>query len=333
MPSLLDTYPPATVYYYVNESYPVTGPLHALSSESGVTVHQIWPYYAAAIHRMSAMSASALFAIQYMTYGTFFAVRRTAEEAVYIGPVPGIPYQLDFLDTAYGAMLTDMPQGQRELLVTFDGGNSWETKQYDPLQNIRHVQWGPDESLWLAGSNGLVMRSLDYGEAWDTLQSFTGGLIHSVSAYDSDSVWVSGPEGIVAYTGDAGVNWTMVPLQDSLTFRVQVFPGAVYATSTSSIAPFSGNRRIYRYGALVPDTLTTQSVNWWANDTEGIRLLLNPGETITAAQFSDVAGRLTRTEWDGSVLQMRSLATGVYYLLLSTSTRNVATKLMWSGLD
>lgn len=330
--TLLDIHAPATAFYY-KPYYSNWGPVHSISVIDGAAVTRAWVNFPAPILMMSAMNDTSLYAIHYLNYGSFFSVRRTVNQAQQLGPIPGLPRQLDFLDTQTGALLFDFQSEHRELRVTHDGGISWNAVLRDPSHSIRHVQWAPDGSLWLACDSGLAMRSSDLGQTWDSLPRLTNEPLLSVSAYDRDSAWVGGLSGLVAATGPGSAGWTLLPVDDAAGMRVQVFPGAVYASSMTSVTQLHGVRRIYRYGYPAAEPDPTPQTFGWAHHPEGIQLFLEADEAITAQEIHDAAGRQVVGDTHGGLVGMAMLARGVYHLRIVTNKREVRLKIPWPGLD
>jgi len=280
---------------------------------------------------MSPMNGTALFAVQYLTYGTFFSVKRTEEEATYIDTLPGMPSKVVFLNADQGAMLTDLSSGPRDVLITVDGGLSWTSTLSDPAHSIREAAWAPDGSLWLVGDQGLVIRSIDLGQDWDTLASFTNENLLSIAPYSGDSAWISGPQGLVAVTGNAGVSWMDRSIEDTLSFRIQAYPGTVYATSVTPLLPINVARRIYRYGTLAGSEELEPSTLRWATNSEGVVLQLGPNESEVATEVYDAMGRLTGDKQNGTTVRLHGYAPGLYHLRIDTNRRKVLLKVIWPG--
>jgi hypothetical protein len=327
---LLSTYSPATVFYYKPMSGP-SGPLYSTTVTDGVVQNRVWAPYPAAIQRMSPMNGTTLFAVQYLTYGTFFSVKRTEEEASYIDTLPGIPSKVVFLNADQGAMLTDLTSGARKLLITLDGGYTWTPALSDPAQSIQDAQWAPDGSLWLVGNQGLLIRSLDLGQNWDTLASFTDETLLSVAPYSGDSAWVSGLQGFVAVTGNAGDSWTDRSIEDTLSFRIQGFIGALYATSVSTLPLPNVGRRVYRYGTLAGFEEFELAPLRWATNSDGVVLQIGPNEGEVATEIYDASGRLTGDRQYGPTLRLRGHDPGLYHLRIETNKRKIHLKVVWVG--
>jgi len=280
---------------------------------------------------MSPMSATSLFAVQYLTYGTFFSVKRTVDEATYIDTLPGIPRQVVFLDNEHGAMLTDLSSGQRELFITLDGGYNWTSRLSDADQVLRAAQWASDGSLWLVAGQDLVLRSVDLGISWDTLAILTDETVLSVAPYSGDSAWVSGSHGFVAVTGNAGLSWADRSIEDTLSFRIQAFPGAVYTTSLTPLVQPIGGRRVYRYGTLAGYDEVEPATLRWVTNSEGVALQLGTNETEVSTEIYDSLGRPTGDRQYGPSVRLRSYATGMYHLRVETNKRKASLKVVWMG--
>lgn len=62
-------------------------------------------------------------------------------------------------------------------------------------------------SLWLAGSNGKILRSDDMGGSWRVQQTPVGKTLQDIAAWDATRAVAVGNDGIVLVTADGGKSW------------------------------------------------------------------------------------------------------------------------------
>jgi photosystem II stability/assembly factor-like uncharacterized protein len=101
---------------------------------------------------------------------------------------------------------------------------SFDTFQYNaPLFVFGKPDWGffphatfyfsgKPSNLWIAGDNGLILRSTDRGESWSSLQLGLPDFLTHIFFIDTLRGWCTGYWGNVYRTKDGGKNWTVIPI-------------------------------------------------------------------------------------------------------------------------
>jgi len=69
-----------------------------------------------------------------------------------------------------------------------------------------------DGVLWLAGSEGKIVRSDDGGRSWRVQRSGTTGMLQAIVAWSASEAVAVGADGAVLATRDGGAAWRRVPL-------------------------------------------------------------------------------------------------------------------------
>lgn len=64
--------------------------------------------------------------------------------------------------------------------------------------------------LWIAGTNGKIVRSEDGGQTWKLQAIATKAHLQDIAAWDALNAVAVGNKGVVAVTSDGGANWTEV---------------------------------------------------------------------------------------------------------------------------
>ncbi|HEY5674642.1 MAG TPA: YCF48-related protein [Malonomonas sp.] len=109
---------------------------------------------------------------------------------------------VDFIDRQRGWVVAS----RGELLVTVDGGRSWEMPK--PLQEpLAAVQFVDAERGWVAGANGALYQTEDAGRHWTTKSRGAGLSLLKIQFVDAQHGWAIGKNGRLLRTTDAGQNW------------------------------------------------------------------------------------------------------------------------------
>ena len=92
--------------------------------------------------------------------------------------------------------------------VLFYNGTSWSPQTLPLSFNVKDIRFTTINDGYAAGSNGIVIKTIDGGNTWTP--SLTGVNIdfNSVETVGLDSAWATGTDGIIYRTIDAGSSWT-----------------------------------------------------------------------------------------------------------------------------
>lgn len=86
-------------------------------------------------------------------------------------------------------------------------------------------------SVWIAGTDGKVIRSNDAGGTWAIQKTPTRNTIQDIAAWDTDHAVAVGNRGVVIYTSDGGKSWKegKAPISQHANklMRVRALPGGV----------------------------------------------------------------------------------------------------------
>jgi len=85
--------------------------------------------------------------------------------------------------------------------------------------------------VWMAGSNGKIVRSEDGGQSWSVQPTGVTENLQDISAWDSERAVAVGNDSVVVITADGGKTWTRVSVPRSeitnKLIRVRSFDGGV----------------------------------------------------------------------------------------------------------
>ena len=115
------------------------------------------------------------------------------------------------------------------VLVSNDGGETWDTPATGTDEPLYAVAFGPKDEVWAAGRAGVMLHSKDAGRSW--LRRPTPFSRHVFGLYASapDTVLAVGDFGLQLKTEDGGGRWVCIPReQDVILGRlVRAGPDAV----------------------------------------------------------------------------------------------------------
>lgn len=97
--------------------------------------------------------------------------------------------------------------------------------------------------LWICGSNGTILKSMDTGNTWNALNSGTVKNLNSIYFRTQDTGIVVGDEGIILKTVNGGLNWTQ---KNSSTIqnlkRINVYNDSTYYIAGNKVVLISTNK-------------------------------------------------------------------------------------------
>jgi photosystem II stability/assembly factor-like uncharacterized protein len=115
-------------------------------------------------------------------------------------------YDISFPDAKHGFIAGEFGT----ILVTRDGGETWERRSVGTEKTLFGVTFTTPETGWAVGIDGLIIRTRDGGDSWDVQRGRVGtesleelGFVDTIKNPALYSVRVSGREGVVA--GDTGI--------------------------------------------------------------------------------------------------------------------------------
>ena len=104
----------------------------------------------------------------------------------------------------------------------------WTSIASGTTQTLTSASYASSSVIYVAGSGGTVLRSIDGGANWSLLQIPTKENLSCIHFSNANTGVVMGDNGAVLYTTDAGVSWT------------QTFPKAYYFYALSFSDPLNG---------------------------------------------------------------------------------------------
>ena len=107
------------------------------------------------------------------------------------------------------------------VVVSRDGGRTWDTPLTGTDEPLYAVALGPGEEIWAAGRAGVVIRSEDGGRTWARRATPFNRHVFGLYAAGPASVLAVGDYGLQLRTSDAGAHWTCIPReQDVILGRI-----------------------------------------------------------------------------------------------------------------
>jgi photosystem II stability/assembly factor-like uncharacterized protein len=77
-------------------------------------------------------------------------------------------------------------------------------------ESINDLNQGPSNNYWLAGNNGLIMKSSDAGKSWIELNTGTSHNLKKMYQPASNQIWAAGDSGTVILSMNSGTDWDFV---------------------------------------------------------------------------------------------------------------------------
>ncbi|MBN2148933.1 MAG: hypothetical protein JW726_16210, partial [Anaerolineales bacterium] len=93
------------------------------------------------------------------------------------------------------------------LLVTTDGGASWQSYYLDAPVPLGAIFFADQETGWVAGNGGFLARTTDGGLTWTQQASGVQADLFTLLFLDASTGWAGGSNGTLLYTTDGGITW------------------------------------------------------------------------------------------------------------------------------
>ena len=180
------------------------------------------------------------------------------------------------------------------ILMTTDGGVSWQAQACPVNQNINDVHMADIANGWAVGANGSIVVTSSGGAVWTAQVSGVPGIaLNGTDCTDSLHGWAVGDGGTIRYTVNGGANWIgsavpgtaqnlrAVDMVDLLTGYAVGDNGAIVKTVDGGLnwAPQTSNTGEALYNVAFSDT-----GNGWAVGANGTLLRTIDGGTTWTLQ-------------------------------------------------
>lgn len=118
-----------------------------------------------------------------------------------------------FFDSTFGCSV-----GDNKILITEDGGNSWQLREPFPSYDYYSVFFINKRVGWIAGAS-IIIKTTDSGYTWTLCENNVHTKWNDIFAIDSQKIWVVGNAGKLLYSQDGGNNWVEknLNMQNNLT--------------------------------------------------------------------------------------------------------------------
>ena len=103
-----------------------------------------------------------------------------------------------------------------KILLTTDGGQSWQVKDSGTDAALYSIAFPDDQNGWISGQDGIMLHSKDGGETWQQQDSQMGDSIFGLSFIDANRGWAAADRATYLKTTDGGESWTSGYIQPSL---------------------------------------------------------------------------------------------------------------------
>lgn len=103
-----------------------------------------------------------------------------------------------------------------KILMTTDGGKSWQEKPSGTEMALYRIQFVDDRTGWISGQSGLLLHTTDGGETWQKEESGTDLSLFSLFFLDKTRGWAVGDKAVYLKTTSGGESWEANYIQPSL---------------------------------------------------------------------------------------------------------------------
>ncbi|SRR6266571_4741484 len=103
-----------------------------------------------------------------------------------------------------------------KILVTTDGGKSWQAKQSGTDLALYNVKFVDAQTGWVCGQDGLILHTTDGGETWHRQESGINQPIFALSFTDQNHGWAVAQQATYLRTTSGGESWEVGHIEASL---------------------------------------------------------------------------------------------------------------------
>ena len=103
-----------------------------------------------------------------------------------------------------------------KILLTTDGGQSWQARDSGTNAALYSVAFPDDRHGWISGQDGVMLHSADGGETWQPQDSQLSDPIFGISFIDTHHGWAAADRATYLKTTNGGASWESGYIQPSL---------------------------------------------------------------------------------------------------------------------
>ncbi len=103
-----------------------------------------------------------------------------------------------------------------KILMTQDGGRSWQEKPSGTELALYDVQFVDERTGWISGQGGLLLHTADGGESWQRREAVTDLSLFSLFFLDKNHGWAVGDKAVYLRTTSGGESWEVHHIEPSL---------------------------------------------------------------------------------------------------------------------
>ncbi|HJY84675.1 MAG TPA: YCF48-related protein [Candidatus Binatia bacterium] len=103
-----------------------------------------------------------------------------------------------------------------KILVTTDGGKTWQAKPSGTDSALYNVKFADAQNGWVCGQDGLILHTSDGGETWHKQESGVNQPIFAMSFVDKNHGWAVSEQATYLRTTSGGESWETGRIEASL---------------------------------------------------------------------------------------------------------------------
>ena len=172
------------------------------------------------------------------------------------------------------------------VIVSQDGGATWDAPQTGTDEPMYTVALGPGDEVWAAGRAGVVLRSEDGGKTWTRRPTPFDRHVFGLYSSGAGAALAVGDYGLQLHTADGGAHWSCIPReQDVILGRIaKAGSDAALAGEFGTIERLPGGAPPGKRGKLagVPEDLYVFDV--WMDDAGSTGVAVGLGGAVLRSE-------------------------------------------------
>jgi photosystem II stability/assembly factor-like uncharacterized protein len=223
------------------------------------------------------------------------------------------------------------------ILRTTNGGAYWEHTQCGMDVDLHSVFFLDTKTGWASGKNGTILKTSDGGNSWVKQASGTEQTINMIKFLDDSFGYAIGNAGTILKSVDGGEDWTMewAPCSNDLHGLFIFDTNNIYAcgknntilkltTGGSMAADYRHKEHSSPILTITPNPFRQRArITFWLDDKGNTEMTIHD---ITGKGLHNIFDETLYQGWHQLDLDLGSLATGLYFIRLSSKNGTVVEK-------
>ncbi len=105
----------------------------------------------------------------------------------------------------------------------FSQNSDWVYRNPYPQNDFYAIKFFNQNTGYIVGSDGLLIKSITGGNSWLSVTAFTGSDLYSMYFFNVNTGYIVGDGGLILFTSNGGTNWTSVVTNNAVPLRSVTF--------------------------------------------------------------------------------------------------------------